>query len=284
MELIIPIKQAPLPAVVGMTHVDEVRAAAEVFDGWDMLHGSGMLREAMIAQLRYCAELLKARCPDRVRTELFSAVGYFGEVAGFSTFDAFAHDDARRIFQFALSCAEKAGDWQLRAQILADMAVQANRCGDPDAGLTFVGMAMARPDRLTAVERCKLHAVRGRSLAKLGRVQDTAATVGAADEEFSQHHPGEEPTWLAYYDDAQHSATTGTALWELGVQGHFVAEARSRLSTAVAGHGPEYGRARALNQAKVASLVMATGDPAEAAALGAQALDWAGAVRSHRVA
>lgn len=28
---------------------------------------------------------------------------------------------------------------------------------------------------------------------------------------------------------------------------------------------------------------MATGDPAEAAALGAQALDWAGAVRSHRV-
>lgn len=29
---------------------------------------------------------------------------------------------------------------------------------------------------------------------------------------------------------------------------------------------------------------MATGDPAEAAALGGQALDWAGAVRSHRVA
>lgn len=46
LELIIPIKPTPLPAVVGMTHVDEVRAAAEVFDGWDMLHGSGMLREA----------------------------------------------------------------------------------------------------------------------------------------------------------------------------------------------------------------------------------------------
>jgi hypothetical protein len=42
------------------------------------------------------------------------------------------------------------------------------------------------------------------------------------------------------------------------------------------------GRARARSQIKLASLIMATGDPLEAAALGTQALDWASPLRSRR--
>lgn len=278
------LKPTPVPTVVGMTQVGEVRAAAKVFETWDNLRGGGLLREAVAAQLRYCAELLNARCPDRVRRELFSAVGYFGDVAGFMAFDSFAHDDARRIFRFALYCAEEADDWQLRAQILTDMAAHANRCADPDTGLTLIESAMVRTDRLTATQRAKLHTARARSLSKLGRVQDTAAAVGLADEEFSRCRPVDDPPWLAYYDTAGHSTATGIALSEVAVHGHFVAEARKRLSAAVAERGPAYARGRALTQAKLASLVMATGDPDEAAALGGQALDWAGALRSRRVA
>ncbi|MGH3905235.1 MAG: hypothetical protein ACRDTE_13750 [Pseudonocardiaceae bacterium] len=39
------------------------------------------MREAAVAQLRYCAELLNARCPESVRTELLTAVGSFAEIA-----------------------------------------------------------------------------------------------------------------------------------------------------------------------------------------------------------
>lgn len=67
-------------------------------------------------------------------------------------------------------------------------------------------------------------------------------------------------------------------------RGHFVPEARQRLSTAVAGRGAELARGRVMDRVKLASLVMVTGDPAEAAVIGGQALDSASTIRSHRVA
>ncbi|MGH3915406.1 MAG: XRE family transcriptional regulator, partial [Pseudonocardiaceae bacterium] len=60
----------------------------------------------------------------------------------------------------------------------------------------------------------------------------------------------------------------------------YVAETRDRLSTAIATR-PE-GRARTRSQIRLASLIMVTGDPREAAALGIQALDWAAPLRSRR--
>ncbi len=44
------------------------------------------------------------------------------------------------------------------------------------------------------------------------------------------------------------------------------------------------GRARTRDQIGLASLIMTTGDPIKAAALGTQALDWAGPLRSRRAA
>jgi hypothetical protein len=65
-----------VPSVIGMTEVAEVRAAATAFGSWDALYGGGLVREAVTAQLRYCVELLNARCTEKVRAEMFSAVGY----------------------------------------------------------------------------------------------------------------------------------------------------------------------------------------------------------------
>ena len=59
-------------------------------------------------------------------------------------------------------------------------------------------------------------------------------------------------------------------LWEVGVHGQFVAEARNRLAADVAGRAE--GRARTRNQIRLASMIMTTGDPIEATALGTQAL------------
>ncbi|WP_234995848.1 hypothetical protein [Streptoalloteichus hindustanus] len=89
---------------------------------------------------------------------------------------------------------------------------------------------------------------------------------------------------MQYYDAAQHSGDTGHALWDLGVHGHFVPEARGRLATAVVSHGVAYRRSRAISQTKLASLVMVAGDPVEAASIGMAALDAAGTIRSRRAA
>jgi len=86
-----------------------------------------------------------------VRGELLTAVGSFAETAGYMAYDDYAHDDARRMYRFALACAEEAEDWHLRAQVLCSMAEQTSWCGDPDAGLTFTESALVRAERLTAV-------------------------------------------------------------------------------------------------------------------------------------
>jgi hypothetical protein len=217
-----------------------------------------------------------------LRGELHSAVGFLAHTAAFMAFDSYAHEDARQMFRFALVCAEESGDWHLRAKILSSMARQAIWCGDPDTGLTLVELAMVRADRLTATERAMLLAARARALAKLQRVTDTVTTVGLADEEFVRTDPADDPAWMAYYDAAQHSGDTGHALFDLALRGQCVSDATTRLAVAVAGHSAPYARSRAISGIKLASLTMRTGDPAEAAAIGGQAVTEAGRIRSRR--
>ncbi|MGH8574291.1 MAG: XRE family transcriptional regulator, partial [Gammaproteobacteria bacterium] len=126
-----------------------------------------------------------------------------------------------------------------------------------------------------------LHNSRARDLAKLGDVQDALRAVGAADEAFSHAHPAEDPPWMASYTEARHTGFAGSVLFELGINGRYIAETRHRLATSVAAR-PD-GRGRTGHQLKHARLVMATGDPLEAAALGTQALDWSATLRSSRI-
>jgi hypothetical protein len=127
-----------------------------------------------------------------------------------------------------------------------------------------------------------LHTARARAFAKLGRVQETLHAVGLADEAFADKVPSNDPPWMSYYDHAQHHGDTGHALFDLAVHGEFYGEATSRLSTAVQGHSDSYTRSRAISATKLATLTMTSGDPVEAAAIGSQAVNDAGQLRSQR--
>lgn len=283
-EALLTRQPTPVPSVVGQKEIGEVRTAAQLFGTWDHTYGGGLVREAVAAQLRYSACLLNARYSERLHSDLHSAVGFLGHTAAFMAFDAYAHDDARRMFEFARGCAEEANDWHLRAKVLSSMARQEIWCGDPDAGLTLVELAMVRADRLTASERAMLLTARARALAKLHRVSEAAYTVGLADEQFANAEPDNDPVWMRYYDEAQHAGDTGHALFDLAVDGRFVGEARDRLALAVAGHSQLYARSRAISGIKLASLTMRAGDPVEAAQIGTRALQEAGTITSKRAA
>ncbi|HEY2724586.1 MAG TPA: XRE family transcriptional regulator [Pseudonocardiaceae bacterium] len=269
-----------IPSVVGMSQVNEVRAAAEAFRGWDARYGGGLMRQAAVAQLRHCAELLNARSSETVRRELLTAVGSFAEITGYMAEDDYAHDDALRMFRFGLACAEEAENWHLRADVLSSMAYQASCAGNEDTALAYTESALVRTNRLTATERAMLHNGHARDLAKLGQTQDALRAVGTADEEFSDASPGDDPPWMASYTESRHLGFSGSVLWELGMHGHYVDETRDRLTTAIDTRAE--GRARTRSRIKLARLIMANDDPREAAALGSQALEAAGPLRSRR--
>jgi hypothetical protein len=123
--------------------------------------------------------------------------------------------------------------------------------------------------------------LRARALAKLRRVQETFAAVGAADEAFAHANPAVDPPWTAFYDHAQHHGDTGHALFDLSVAGRKT-QAAQRLAYSVAHHGPAYARSRAISCTKLASLLMVTGDPRRAVAVGQKAIDSADSLRSRR--
>ncbi len=281
LDLFTPTEPTSVPAKVDRAEIQQVRAASATFASWDNTYGGGLAREAVFAQLRWSAQLLQAACPDTLRPDLFAVVAELGGVAGFMAFDAYAHDDARRSFRFSLECAEQSGNWHLRASILSMLARQAIWCGRPDDGLTHCELALVRSDRLTATERASLHTLRARALAKLRRVQDTLTAVGAADEAFAHANPALDPPWMTYYDHAQHHGDTGHALFDISIRGRRT-QAAQRLAYSVAHHTVEYARSRTISRTKLASLLMVTGDPRQAAAIGQRALDSAGNLRSRR--
>ena len=282
LDLLAALRPATAPTVVRAVDVEQVRQAAQLFTSWDHTYGGAIVREAVIAQLRWSAMLLKANCPPSLRNDLLSAVGYLSGVSGFMAFDAFAHAEAKQMFVYGLACAEEAGQWHLRAKLLSHMARQAIWCNDPDTGLTYAELALVRADRLTATERAMLHTARARALGKLGHVQETLRAVGTADDAFAQAAPHDDPPWMAYYDHAQHHGDTGHALFDLAMNGHFETKAAERLRIAVDEHSDAYARSRAISGTKLATLTMQTGDPIEAVAIGTRALNDAGRLRSQR--
>ena len=270
----------PIPHRIGATEIEQIRTATRAFDSWSRTYGPGLAREAAMGQLRWSAGLLEATCPDRLRPELHSAVGVLAETAGYTVQN---EEEARRVFRFALACAEQAKDWPLRAEVLSSMAKQAIWTGQPDEGLTLAELALVRPDRLTATGRSLLHTDRARALAKMRRIDETLTAIGTADEYFGNSTPDNDPPCLAYYNAARHAQCTGQPLVDLAILGRDPGEATDRLATAAAGHtDTDNTVSRAICLAKLASLTMATGDPLQAAALGHEALDIAGTIRSRR--
>ncbi|MFE9566958.1 XRE family transcriptional regulator [Streptomyces sp. NPDC006692] len=275
-----------LPAQVRPGDIQEVQQAALTLTTWHNVHGGGgLVRQTGTAQLAWAARLLDVPCSEVLRQPLFASVAHLGMVAGVACFDAFAHDDARRAFTFAAACAEEADEWHLRGKIYSWRARHAVWMGDPDTALTHAEVGIIRSDRLTHTERAMLYIARARAHAKAGDVQATLTAVGEADDAYSHTHPADDPPWMSYYDYAQHQGDTGHALFDLAMttrDRHHVQAATERLAAACSHHADTYIRSRVFSRTKLATLAMATGDPAEAVRIGTTALEEAARVRSGR--
>ncbi|MFJ1644695.1 helix-turn-helix transcriptional regulator [Streptomyces sp. NPDC088258] len=283
--LLQPTQPAPLPTEIRPRDIRELVEAAAFISRLDNQYGGdGIVKQTATTTMLWAEDLLHVKCPTDLRPVLFAAVARLGIVVAASHFDAYAHADARQTFRFAAVCAEEANEWHLRAKSYSFLARQAVWIGEPDQGLTYAELGLARYDRLTATERAMLHSARARAFAKMGQVQQTLAAVGAADDAFAQARPDEDPPWMTYYDEAQHHGDTGHALLDLALLGHDPRHATRRLTTAVKGHDDLYARSRAISRTKLASLTMATGDPDQAAAIGHSALSEVGNLRSRRAA
>lgn len=278
--------QSSIPRRIGSDHVMQVRNVTRLFRTADNL-GHGITREAMFAQMKYAVQLLGAHADPRTLNEMHIAVGALAEVIGWSHFDNGHHRAADRYFRAGLHCADTAGSWWLRADILSDMARQAIYLGRHDEALTLLGAAKVREDRLSSLRRANLSAVQARAFGALGEVRECVRSVSDAEQFFfeSRTDSRDEPDFAdfaKYFCHAQLKGDTGHGLYVPATHGHEVGNARERLSEAIAGYPAEYARSRLFCLTRLATLLLRRGDLDEAVVIGQQALTEARLIRSVR--
>jgi hypothetical protein len=132
-----------------------------------------------------------------------------------------------------------------------------------------------------------LHGVRARVVAAQGDVQTTDRFVGLAEESFTESEPGNDPSWITWFDQAELYGETGHAYYALALNNQQRSEeAARRLVLATQAHGPDQARSKALALAKLSKVRMVQngpGAPEEGVAVATQALDLYDRLQSPRV-
>ncbi|MDQ3152691.1 MAG: XRE family transcriptional regulator [Actinomycetota bacterium] len=286
---VLSLAEAPaVPGRVGRSEVEQVRYATETFRSWRGRYGGGACRDALAGQVRWAAGLLGGRAENSIRRELHSAVGSLADMAGWGDVDAGHHETALRYFRLALHCAEKSGDWTLRAEVLTDMSQQTVDRGQLDDALTLIEMAQVRADRVVGTGRAMMSCDHARILGVAGRVDDCRGAVAAAEDYFADHQPTVDCFGSSYFRQASETYLTldnGHALFYPALRDPAAARAAVEQLRAALGHPDAVERyRRAMGTAKLATLEVLHGDRDEGVALAHRALDLGDGVRSVRLA
>jgi transcriptional regulator with XRE-family HTH domain len=264
---------------VGHSDIEAVRAMQSSLKAIDDAHGGGVALPMAVEYLRgEVAPLLHGRYNDAMGRTLFSATAQFTLGVGWMAYDAGKHGLAQRYMAQALRMAHAANDRAFGGRILAAMSHQALHLGDVRHGLDFAcaaragtrgGVTPTTAAMLAAMEACA-HAARG----------DTSPCLRAlidAESAFERSNPSEDPPWIDFDEG--------------GLAGHLARsfrdlnrprEAEQFAVRSIQLCRPTHLRTRVQRCAILASAHAQQGDLEGACAVGRQALEELGSLRSKR--
>jgi hypothetical protein len=274
----------PVPRRVGQEHLEQVRDLVSQAYELDNLWGGGAVRELRAAQMRWAVGLLDAHVDPAIEDDLYSQVGWLADFTAWTCHDVGADASAHRYYEVALRCAEKADNWDLRADAYADVSRMLVYGGDGDTALTMSQNSQIRSDRLSPLARAYMQVVESAAHGKRGDDQRCLSAVRRAEEHFASAVPGNETTTMVdFFSRSQLAADSGYALLPLAMRGQHVGTTVELLRTAVDSYPASKARSRALTELRLSSLMFAQGDPAEAVTVATSALDHARTLRSQRI-
>jgi tetratricopeptide (TPR) repeat protein len=108
----------PPPAHIGMTDVRTVEESTQVIRALDYRCGGGSCRKALGRHAAKCETLLKAEATEPVRERLLVALADLHNLAGWTSFDVGAVEEAHSHFDRALELARPSHNDDLVANIL----------------------------------------------------------------------------------------------------------------------------------------------------------------------
>jgi len=265
---------------IGREEIDGLREISRTYRQLDNRLGGGQLRVTMVQLLdRQVTPLLaEAAFTEDTGRELAAVAAELAQLAGWMAYDAEQHGLAQRYLIQALGLARIAQDDALGAEILAAMSQQAVYVARPDQAIDLARVAQAAARTAgSAVLLAECHVAEAHGHAARNDARACALALGHADRAFGQARPGEEPAWLAYFDEAYLAARMAHCFRDLGQGAQAARFARRSLDMNRA-----YVRGRAFNLALLGTALAQQGQVEEACAAGTKAIGIAAGLRSRR--
>ncbi|MDT0492683.1 hypothetical protein RM717_19450 [Streptomyces griseus] len=275
------------PGRLGMGEVEELETTARAFRQWDHQYGGGLRRKAVLGQLAEVSGALDDHQAPVVADRLYRVMAQLAGTAATMAWDSGLHRRAQDYYRLALRAAHAGGDVAFGANVLAGMARQMLYRDRPHDALQLIHLAQeGARDVIGPRVRAMLHTREAWAYAAQGRIAGFhRATAKAAEDLADAGTEGDEPYWIAYFDEAELAGVTGGRFLDLArtdPRRHAV-QAADHIRTALASRGAEAGRSHALDRIGLAECQFLAGDTRAAAAETALAVQAARGTQSGRV-
>ena len=273
-----------------MTRLEET---ARLFRSWDAQCGGGLRRMAVVGQLHEVTELLRDTYPPALSERLFRTASELALLAGWMAYDVGMQPSAQRYFVLALHTAREAGDTPLGAHVLATMSRQMIHINRPQDALELIHLAQYGSHGATTPRaQSMLAAMEARAYANLGDADNCRRAVAAAEDLFpgdecgSGEGRGPDPSWIAFFTEAELNGENGHSYRDLAYRMPTLAEqADKTIDRAVELFSGDdaYLRSRALNVVGMATVRLQQREPEAAVAFVHTAAELVQRLRSRRV-
>lgn len=279
---LLPEAEPPGTRRVGVADVAVIEQFTAAFKQQDFTYGSGLIREAGVAQLQSVLPLLKAQVSSEARPRLMIAIAHLAMQVGWASFDVEQHDAARRLWMIALDLARHAKHplgTDLTVYVLYDLALQALHLRRPDEALHLARLGQTAAVGRYPVSSSTLSALAGIQAQAYAAKRDGAGcdrTLGQAEEHFVAIDPANRPLWGAHFDATSLAARRGRTRYLQALAGRepqAASQAIPLLTQAVDHFGPSYTRAQGLYLPDLAGAYALAGDVHTAVSIGHQAID-----------
>jgi hypothetical protein len=268
------------PRRVGMDDIAAIREVTRSFGELDNRFGGGRVRSAVVRYLDTAvAPLLSdGSYGEDTGRALAAAAAELTRLAGWMAYDLEQHGLAQRYLIQALRLARGAGDHGLGGEILAGMSHQAIYIGQPAHALDLARAAQLSARRAAVFALlAETHVLEAHAHAVLADREACARSLHEAELAFDRRGSGDEPDWIAYFDEAYLSAKFAHCFRDLGDGPGAVRHARRSLEM-----DGRYVRGRMFNLSLLSAGLVESGELEEACTVAADALDLAGGLQSAR--
>jgi hypothetical protein len=249
----------------------------------DDVAGGGSVLAMAQQSFGWVAGLLdRASYDERTGQGLHVVLAELGQLCGWTACDGGDYGLAQRYNVAGLRAAHTADDRLLGAHILATMANQAARQGQPAEGVTFIETALAGTrGQATPALLAELHIWQALAFATLRDTSACTAAISQARTQVEQLKPDDDPSWLYWLDPAAITISAGNCFLQLGE----VDQAAVLLNDGIAGFSEAFVRDRQIHLTQLADALTRPGkqrDLEAAAGLGIESITLAESLDSTR--